>query len=143
MKKFTFFEHTADVLFESYGKTLEECVENAALAMFNIMGKPAKLKKTVNVTVKQTSRNIDEMLVFMLDQLVGYSDASQVFWKEFKVKKISQNKKTKAWTVEGTAFGSPYHPKAAGTHVKAVTMHRTRVGKDEKGTWVARIVLDI
>ena len=139
MKKFAFFEHTADVLFEAYGKTLKECVENAALAMFNVMAKPKALKKTVRVRVKHTGRNLDEMVVFLLDKLVGESDSRQAYWKEFKVKKIDESRKT----VEGIAYGSPYERKAAGTHVKAVTMHRTSVSKNAKGVWVARIVLDI
>ena len=32
MKKYKFFDHTADVLFEAYGNTLGELFENAALA---------------------------------------------------------------------------------------------------------------
>ena len=36
-KKFEFFEVTADVGIRSYGKTLEEAFENAALAMFEVI----------------------------------------------------------------------------------------------------------
>jgi SHS2 domain-containing protein len=44
MEKFKFFEHTADVEFEAYGKTLEEAFENAALAMFSVMTDTIKVK---------------------------------------------------------------------------------------------------
>ncbi len=142
MKKFVFFEHTADVLFEAHGKTLKECVENASAAMFSVMGKPGLLKKTHEVTVRQKAKNLEELVVFLLDKLVTESDAMQVFWKEFKVKKIEEDKT--GFKTEGIAFGSPYFPEAAGTHVKAVTMHRAKVWKDEKKKeWTARIVLDI
>ncbi|MEM4255132.1 MAG: archease [Candidatus Norongarragalinales archaeon] len=139
MKRFAFFEHTADVLFEAYGKTLKECVENAASAMFSVMAKPRLLKKTVKTTVKNKGSTLDEIVVFLLDKMVSESDARQAYWKEFKVKKIDE----KRMTIEGIAYGSPYARKAAGTHVKAVTMHRARVFKNDKGVWVARIVLDI
>jgi SHS2 domain-containing protein len=142
VKKFAFFEHTADVLFEAHGKTLKECVENAASAMITVMGKPELLKKTHEVVVRQKAKNLEELIVFLLDQLVTESDARQIFWKEFKVKKIMEDKT--GFKIEGTAFGSPYFPEAAGTHVKAVTMHRAKVWKDErKKEWTARIVLDI
>ena len=36
-KQYEYLEHTADVKFLAYGKTLEEVFENAALAMFNVM----------------------------------------------------------------------------------------------------------
>ena len=139
MKRFAFFEHTADVLFEAYGKTLKECVENAALAMFTIMAKPKLLKKTVKTKVKNKGKTLDEMVVFLLDKLVTESDARQAFWKEFKVKKLDEKRKT----IEGIAYGSLYSRNAAGTHVKAATMHRAKVFKNDKGVWVARIVLDI
>ncbi len=139
MKKYAFFEHTADVLFEAYGKTLKECVENAALAMFTVMAKPKLLKKSVCAKVKNKGRSLDEMVVFLLDKLVTESDSRQAYWKEFKVKKLDEKKKT----IEGIAFGSPYARNAAGTHVKAVTMHRASVARNKKGVWVARIILDI
>lgn len=141
MKKFEYFEHTADVLFESHGTTIEECVENAALALFNIMGKPKFLKKTVKKKFMVRGENEEEAVVFLLDSLITESDAMQVFWKSFKVEKIISS--AKDFAVKGTAFGSEYSPKAAGTHVKAATMHRVKVWKNDKGIWTARIVLDI
>ena len=141
IKKFVFFEHTADVLFEAYGKTLKECIENAAAALFEVAAKPKLLKKTRKAAVRQKANNLEELIVFLLDKLVGESDSRQVFWKEFKVKKLAG--KPGGFVAEGTAFGSPYSPRAAGTHVKAVTMHRAKVWRNEKGAWVARIVLDI
>ena len=142
IKKFVFFEHTADVLFEAYGKTLKECIENAAAALFEVAAKPKLLKKTRKAAVRQKANNLEELIVFLLDKLVGESDSRQVFWKEFKVKKIEEDKT--GFKTEGIAFGSPYFPEAAGTHVKAVTMHRAKVWKDEKKKeWTARIVLDI
>ncbi|HIH20796.1 TPA: archease [Candidatus Micrarchaeota archaeon] len=141
MEKFVFFEHTADVLFEAHGKTLEECVENCAQAMFTIMSKPRLLKKSKKAVVKQKSGNLEELVVFLLDQLITESDTRQVFWKDFKVKSFKHPKGV--FSIEGVARGSDYTLKAAGTHVKAVTMHRAKVWKDEKGEWNARIVLDI
>ena len=142
VKKFVFFEHTADVLFEAYGKTLEECVENAAQALFTVMSKTRLLKKNKKIAVKQKAGNLEELVVFLLDKLVGESDSREVFWKEFKVKRFKREN-SGFFTIEGTAFGSGFTPKAAGTHVKAVTMHRAKVWRNEKGVWVARMVLDI
>ncbi len=142
MKKFSFFEHTADVLFEATGKTLEECVENAALALFSVMAKPRMLKKTERAAVKMRGRNIEELVVFLLDKLVGESDSREVFWREFKISKWAEMPDG-SFSVVGTAFGSPQSPEAAGTHVKAATLHRAKVWRSEKGVWTARIVLDI
>ena len=37
MKKFEYFEATADIGFKAYGKTMNEAFENAGLAIFNII----------------------------------------------------------------------------------------------------------
>jgi archease family protein len=37
MKPFEYLEHTADIKFRSYGRTLEEVFSNAAKALFNSM----------------------------------------------------------------------------------------------------------
>ena len=42
--KFKYFDHTADIMFEAYGKTLEETFCNAGLAMFNILTDIRKVK---------------------------------------------------------------------------------------------------
>ncbi len=41
MQKINFLEHTADVKFEAYGKTLEEAFENAALTESKLGNHPA------------------------------------------------------------------------------------------------------
>ena len=49
--KYKFLEHTADIMFEAYGKTLNELFENSALAIFestaNIKTVKAKIKKEI------------------------------------------------------------------------------------------------
>ncbi|RZD31065.1 archease, partial [Candidatus Parvarchaeota archaeon] len=42
MKKYEFFEHTADVKFKSYGGSLNEVFENCALAVSKIISRDEK-----------------------------------------------------------------------------------------------------
>ena len=42
MKKFEFFDVTADIGFYAYGNNLNEAFENAGLALFNIISKTDK-----------------------------------------------------------------------------------------------------
>ena len=52
--KFKYFDHTADAMFESYGKTIEEAFVNSGLAMFNIITNVDKVKpvKSFDIHVK-------------------------------------------------------------------------------------------
>ncbi|MEK6922189.1 MAG: archease, partial [Nanoarchaeota archaeon] len=53
MKKYNFFDHTADVMFEAYGKTLNELFENAALAtqetQVDLKDVKGKIKRKINL----------------------------------------------------------------------------------------------
>jgi len=156
MRKFAFFEHTADVVFEAYGKTFKECVENAALALFNVMAKPLFLKKSKRKSFREKAKSREELLVFLLNDLLSESDASEVFWKDFKVRKLVEKN---GFSVEGVASGSAVTRKAAGESVKGVTLHEAsvtaptaKVGEasnakrcvgNKSGKWVARILLDV
>jgi len=52
--KYEFLEHTADVKFRAYGKTLEEAFENVALAFAETVSKGEKIKekKKKSISVK-------------------------------------------------------------------------------------------
>jgi SHS2 domain-containing protein len=141
MKNIVFLDHTADVMFEASGSTLGEAFENCALALFSVTAHLNKVKgKKVAVKICEKAQTLEELFAFALNDLVGESDAREVFFKEFKVKKIKQEKNE--WVLEGTAFGCEMKPEAGNTHVKSVTFHEASVEK-KKGKWKARILLDI
>ena len=52
MKKFKFLEHTADMKFQSFGKTLEEAFENSAYALAETITKGIKIKSIMKKTIK-------------------------------------------------------------------------------------------
>ena len=56
-EKFRFLEHTADIMFESYGKSYPEALENAAHAMFSVFGSAGENEKA---TFSITAHNIQE-----------------------------------------------------------------------------------
>lgn len=156
IKKFAFFEHTADVVFEAYGSSFKQCVENSASALFNVMAKPRFLKSSRRKVFREKAGSREELLVFLLNDLLSESDASEVFWKDFKVRKLVEKN---GFSIEGVASGSAVTRKAAGDSVKGVTLHEAsvtaptaKVGKasnakrcvgNKGGTWVARILLDV
>ena len=56
-KKFEFFEVTADVGIKSYGKTLEEAFENAALAMFEVITDTSKIEPKIERKIEVESED--------------------------------------------------------------------------------------
>jgi len=131
-KTFRFLEHTADIMFEAYGKSYSEALENAAHAMFSVFGSAGEKEKA---SFSVTAHNIEELTVQALADLLAYMDTHEMVFSRMKVVKYDAAKKT----VELEAFGEKKRPRDA---VKAVTYHELAVTQDKNG-WTIRIILDV
>ena len=143
IKKFKFLEHTADVKFQAYGKTLEEAFKNSALAMFNIMydGKVAgKIKKKIKVRGKDK----ESLLYNFLEELLFLLDSENFF--SGKIKKIKINKEKNKYKLEAELEGDEAKNYEISLDVKAVTYNSMFVKKREtkgKDKFICQVVLDV
>jgi len=72
-KKFVFLEHTADIKFRAFGKTLNEVFENSALATLSVIysGKK-KIKQAEIKKVKIKGNDLKSLLYNFLDEIIFY-----------------------------------------------------------------------
>ncbi len=131
-KSYKFFDHTADILFEAYGKNFTEALENAAHAMFSVIG-DAKEKEEVKVKVSAPDR--ESLVVRFLETLLAEADIRELVFSRVKIEKFGG----KPFEIEATAFGEKKRPRDS---VKAVTFHELQV-KEEKGKCSIRVLLDV
>ena len=131
-KPYRFLEHTADIMFEAYGKSYEEAFQNAAHAMFSVFGTAGESE---HATFSVAAHNIEELTVQSLADLLAYMDTNEIVFSRAKVVKYE----AAAHRVELEAFGEKKQPRDA---VKAVTYHEMSVTKDKKG-WTIRVLLDV
>lgn len=137
MKKFKFLEHTADIKFRAFGKTLEECFENSVLAVSDVLSRGEKIK-SVKVKEKQISGNDNESILYnLLEEVIYLFDAENFIVSKAE---ITFNKKTRKLKVE--FHGDNTENYSGLDHVKSVTYHEMFV-KKEKNLWTAQVVLDI
>ncbi len=143
-KKFRYLPHTADIAFVAYGKTYKEILENAALALLNVMfdiseiGKSKGKVKTIRVTERASDN--EDMLWFMLEKVVSKVDQTGVNAFKFKVNRIRQDKAGIA--VDGCIFYKEMKANAALIEVKAVTPHGLSVRKTRSG-YSASVLVDV
>ncbi|MCX8194770.1 MAG: archease [Candidatus Micrarchaeota archaeon] len=130
--EYRFLEHTADIMFEAYGKSYPEALENAAKAMFSVIGS-AKEKERVVLSV--SAHSLEELTVQALADLLAYADTHEVVFSRMKVRKFDGEK----CSVELEAWGEKKRPRDS---VKAVTYHELMVKEDKDG-WTIRIILDV
>ena len=134
--KYKFLQHTADVKFRAYGKTLNKLFESSAIAMFKTMfnGNVKSLKKKV---IKASGKDLESLLYNFLEELLVLLDSQGFFISKIRVK-IDEKK----LSLKALVFGDNAENYETGNAVKAVTYNEMFV-KKIKNKWVCQVVLDI
>ena len=128
MKKFEYFEVTADIGFKAYGKSLNEAFENAGLAIFNIISDTDDINPTSEISFEVTSEDEVSLLYDYLEELLFYHEVEFMLFSEFHVE-IDENLCLKA-TIKGEAIDWDRHERK--TEIKAITFHKMEVNKTDK-----------
>lgn len=131
-KPYIFLEHTADILFEAYGKSYEEAFQNAAHAMLSVFGTAGAGERA---SFSVAAHNLEELTVQALADLLAYMDTHEMVFSSVQATAFDAEKKH----IEFTAFGEKKQPRDT---VKAVTYHELMVKQDKEG-WTIRMLLDV
>lgn len=140
MKNFEFFDVTADVGFHSYGTTLEEAFENAALAMFEVMTDTTKIEPSTQKEILIESEDLLALLYDWLDELIFLHDSQFLIFNTFNIEIQKMNEDL--FCLKGTVMGDVFNPEKheSREEVKAVTYHLMDI-KGENG-FIIRVILD-
>jgi SHS2 domain-containing protein len=137
MKKYEQIDHTADMAARVYGGTVRELFENAAYAMFDMMGGPEGLipEETCEVSVEGVDR--ESLLVAWLNELGYRAQTSGTFFFRFEV--LVMNEKA----VKGVAYGQKVRGKEhLRAEIKAATYHELEIKRTDDG-YEATVVFDV
>lgn len=137
MKKYKYLEHTADIKFQAFGKTLGKAFENSALAMFNAMY-DGKVRKRIKKIIKVSGRDLESLLYKFLEEFLFLMDSEGFFMASCKVK-IKQGK---IYELYAEAMGDEAKNYPISLDVKAVTYNNMFVRK-EKDKYICQVVLDV
>ncbi len=141
MASYRYLDHTADILFQAEGASLEELFEQCALAVEDTQVHLDKVEQKKKVVIKGKSKSLENLLFDFLDDLLFYKDAEQLVFSRFEV---SLEEKKGVHYLKCSAYGEKlmvekHQPKV---DVKAITMHMFEV-KKIKGKWKAQVLVDI
>ena len=141
-KQYEYLEHTADIKFLAYGKTLEEVFENAALAMFNVIIDTEKVSGEAAREVFLKSHNLEFLLVDWLSELLYLFEVDEIVFRKFQVKEIKEE--GSEYSINARVSGEEFHSENLPfeTEIKAVTYNQLEIEKTADG-WRAQVVVDI
>ena len=128
-------DHTADILVRCTGRTLEECFESAAYALFDQMVDIASVEKRTRFTFVTEAEYIEDRLYSFLSELLYLADAGSAVMSSFHVRFNGPK-------VICEAYGETLDPKKhrPKTEIKAITYHMMDI--DEKGPSVT-VLFDV
>ena len=137
MKKFDYFEATADIGFRAYGKDLNEAFENAGLAIFNIISDTSDIEPLREISFKIRSEDEISLLYDYLEELLFYHEIEFMLFSEFHVE-IYDDLTLKA-TIRGEEINWDKHERK--TEIKAITFHKMDVKKTDR--WQLQAIVDL
>ena len=123
MKKFEYFEVTADIGFKAYGENLNEAFENAGLAIFNIISNTDDIAPSREISFDVASEDEVSLLYDYLEELLFYHEVEFMLFSEFHVE-IDESLNLKA-TIKGEGIDWDKHERK--TEIKAITFHEMDV----------------
>lgn len=128
MLKFEFIEHTADMQFVAYGKTIDECFENAALALFTGILGEQEIKENFKKEGKIEGENLENLLHDFLSELIFIFETENLVFKKFKVKvEKLKNKEENKFCLNFSAYGDRSENYEIYASVKGVTYHNLNI----------------
>lgn len=119
MKRFEYFDVTADIGFIAYGNTLNEAFENAGLAIFNIISDTSGIDALKEIEFEVTSEDEVSLLYDYLEELLFYHEIEFMLFSEFHVE-IDDDLHLKAKII-GEEIDWDKHERK--TEIKAITFH--------------------
>lgn len=137
MKKFDYFEATADIGFRAYGKDLNEAFENAGLAIFNIISDTDDIVPAKEISFEVASEDNVSLLYDYLEELLFYHEVEFMLFSEFHVE-IGDEFHLKA-TIKGEGIDWDRHERK--TEIKAITFHKMDV--KQGGTVELQAIVDL
>ncbi len=128
--KYRFLEDlTSDVLFESYGSTLEELFENSAEALFSVICEIDKIEPKEKIEFEFEGKNLEDALYYFLSNLLAESEINEVFLCKFEVEIQESEEGYKGKVV---ALGEKITPEKGGTVVKGITNYKFKIERSRE-----------
>lgn len=142
MKKFEFLEHTADIYIASYGRDFKETLENAAIALFEVMTETDNISPVLMRNVEAEGHDEKSLLYDWLEKLIILFETEGLLFSKFEIYKLEE--KGGKYSLKAKAFGEPFNPSKhiQKVGVKAITYHTMKIERKDDSI-VLKFLLDV
>jgi SHS2 domain-containing protein len=141
MKNCKILSHTADIRVDITAQTIEKLFINAASCLFGLLT-DIKIKPKITREVQLEAQNLEELLVFWLNELVSVFYSFKFLPCSYKIIiEDSEGLKVLKAKIKGADF-DPYNNKHMKLEIKAATYHNLKIEKNKK-SFEAQVIFDV
>jgi SHS2 domain-containing protein len=142
MKKFEFLEHTADIKFRAYGKSISDAFENSASALVSYLAGDEKIASKKRKTINVHGNDYESLLYNFLDELLYLLDSEGfvVSKSEIKINKFNLEAKLYGDSAKNYSLDHIKAATYAEMYVKKVKPKQKNKGNER---WKIQAVLDV
>ncbi|MEB3780612.1 MAG: archease [Desulfurococcales archaeon] len=135
-------EHTADVLIEATGRTLEEAFEQSALGVYEVITDTSRVEPRKKIYLEVEGFDLENLLYRWIEEMLLYTDSEGLVFSIFRVCSIERN--NDKWIIKSSIWGERFDQNRHEhrTIVKAMTYAQMSI-VEEKGCWRITFVVDI
>lgn len=143
---FRFLPHTADVMIESWGSSLEEAFGEAAKALFEVITDTNSVAPSIEVDLRVCGYDLENLLYKWLEELLYYHDTKNMVFSRFYLEYIREegSGSERQYCLYGRALGEEFNrdKHEPRTVVKAVTYHQMKIWREDD-LYHLTVVVDI
>jgi len=144
MKKFEYFDHTADTLFRAYGKTFEEATSNLVLAVYNVIVETQRVEAIEEKTIKIKSNNRRSLIYDIMDEIVFLLDTESFLANKVESIELKENTDKEEYDVSIKLLVDTNAKKYDDfSQIKSATYSEMEIGTDKNGNVFIQAVLDL
>lgn len=139
---YVYLEHPADIGLKATGETWEEVFHDGAKGLFALMADLDKVKPREEIRVELSAKDIPELFVNWLNELLSQKDILEMLFSEFKVGRVLETED--GYKLGAYAYGEKLNEKKhePKTAVKAATYTGLKAGR-EGGLLYCQCVIDL
>lgn len=142
--KYEYRDHTADIQLHSWGDTMAEAFENAAIAMFGYMTEldAVEVDDSLVIEVEAEGRDLKSLLYKFLDEFLYNFSTEDNVCKDVRITMFDAERMRLRAVGHGEKFSLDKHPQ--GTEIKAITYSHMQIyDRPEKERPEIFVIVDI
>lgn len=143
MRGWKILDHTADIMIEGTGETIEEAFEGIAIALQNVITDVSKVisRKKIKECIELRNSNREDWLFDFLNRLIFLKDTKKLIFKDVKVKIFNDNN-LKKLCFEGLGDKINFRKYEIFVDAKGASYSNLEV-IDNKDYYICRCIIDV